>query len=75
MQIILTDIDLGKNIKKIRKKKGFTQEYIVTQMQLYGSSMSRNTLSNIETGRRNIKASDLRILKMVLGVSYDEFFV
>ena len=70
----MTDIDLGKNIQKIRKKNGFTHEYIVTQMQLYGSSMSHNTLSNIKTGRRNIKASDLRTLKIAFGVSYDKLF-
>lgn len=72
--MILTDINLGNNIQVIRIKKGFTQKYIVTQMQLYGSNISRSTLANIEAGRRNIKASDLRILKMVLDVSYDEFF-
>lgn len=40
---------------------------------LFGSNMSRSTLANIETGRRNIKATDLKLLKRVLDVSYDFF--
>lgn len=47
---------------------------VVERMQLSGSSMSRSTLANIEAGRRNIKASDLRTLKNVLHANYDDFF-
>lgn len=36
--------------------------------------MSRSTLANIESGKRNIKASDLRLLKELFDVDYDEFF-
>lgn len=51
-----------------------TQLDLIAKMQLYGSLMTRSTLANIETGRRNIKASDLRILKQILNVDYAEFF-
>lgn len=74
MQWILTDIPLGRNIQKIRTRRHLTQEEIVTRMQLRGSFISRSTLANIETGRRNIKASDLKLLKLILDVEYDEFF-
>ena len=47
---------------------------VVEKMQLIGSSISRSTYANIETGRRNIKASDLKALKEVLGVDYSDFF-
>ena len=30
--------------------------------------------ANIETGRRNIKASDLKIMKKLLDVPYENFF-
>lgn len=36
--------------------------------------MSRSTLANIEAGRRNIKASDLKTLKILFDVGYEEFF-
>lgn len=74
MQWILTDIPLGRNIQKARIRKNMTQEKIVAKMQLRGSTMSRSALANIETGRRNIKASDLKLLKLILDVDYDEFF-
>ncbi len=75
MQWILNDIPLGRNIQNIRIKRNMTQADAVAKLQLMGSSMSRSTLANIETGRRNIKASDLRLLKEVLDADYEEFFM
>ncbi len=72
MQWILNDIPLGRNIQNIRIKRNMTQADAVAKLQLMGSSMSRSTLANIETGRRNIKASDLRLLKEVLDADYEE---
>ncbi|MCM1083505.1 MAG: helix-turn-helix domain-containing protein [Clostridium sp.] len=74
MQWILADIPLGRNIQTIRMKKNMTQVEVVAQMQLMSSNMSRSTLANIETGRRNIKASDLKLLKTIFNVSYEELF-
>lgn len=74
MSWILNDISLGRNIQTIRMKKNMTQTDVVTRLQLLGSMMSRSTLANIETGRRNIKASDLKLLKEIFNVEYDEFF-
>lgn len=42
--------------------------------ELRKEDMSRSTLANIEAGNRNIKATDLKIIKELLGVSYQEFF-
>lgn len=74
MQWILQDVPLGRNIQNIRMQKNFTQQEVVEKLQLMGSSMSRSTLANIESGRRNIKASDLKLLKTILQVEYDCFF-
>lgn len=63
MQWILQDVPIGRNIQNIRMKKNMTQAEVVGQLQLMGSSMSRSTLANIESGRRNIKASDLKALQ------------
>jgi len=51
-----------------------TQIEVVEQLQLMGSMMSRSTLANIEAGRRNIKASDLKALQVLFDVEYSEFF-
>lgn len=75
MQWVLADIPIGRNIQTIRIRKNMTQIEVIAKMQLMGSIMSRSTLANIETGRRNIKASDLKALKVIFDVDYDEFFM
>lgn len=74
MQWILQDIPLGRNIQTVRMSKNMTQIEVVEQLQLMGSMMSRSTLANIEAGRRNIKASDLKALQVLFDVEYREFF-
>ena len=73
MQWILQDIPLGRNMQTIRMARNMTQMQVVEKMQLLGSSMSRSTYANIESGRRNIKASDLKALKTIFDVDYSEF--
>ncbi len=51
-----------------------TQMDVVAKLQLMGSNMSRSTLANIESGRRNIKVSDLKALKDLFQVEYGDFF-
>lgn len=74
MQWILQDIPIGRNIQTIRMEKGMTQMEVVEKIQLMGGTMSRSTLANIEVGRRNIKASDLKALKVILEAEFDDFF-
>lgn len=74
MQWILQDIPIGRNIQNIRMNKNMTQQEVISKLQLMGSIMSRSTLANIETGRRNIKASDLKALQIVFDVDYKDFF-
>ena len=74
MQYILTDLQLGHNIQTVRMNKGMTQEEVVAKLQLMGSRISRSTLAYIEVGRWNIKASDLKALRLLFDVEYEEFF-
>ena len=74
MQMILQDISLGNNIKTLRNARGYTQAKVVEKMQLMGSPISRRTYSHIESGKRNIKVSDLMTIKSVLDVEYDDIF-
>ncbi|MCD7750782.1 MAG: helix-turn-helix domain-containing protein [Lachnospiraceae bacterium] len=73
-QKIILDIPMGERIRELRIQKGMKQTDVITQMQLHGSMMSRSTLANIETCRRNIKASDLTIMKEVLDTDYESLF-
>lgn len=74
MRYLIQDIPIGQNIQRIRVKKNMTQMDVVAKLQLMGSNMSRSTLANIETGRRNIKVSDLVALKNLFQVEFEEFF-
>ena len=74
MQWILRDIPLGRNIQTVRMEKDMTQKEVIEKLELMGVLMSRSTLANIEAGRRNIKASDLKALKILFDVDYEEFF-
>lgn len=74
MHYLLLDIPIGRNIQNIRIKRNMTQSDVIAKIQLLGSTMSRSTLANIEVGRRNIKASDLKALKMIFNVDYSDFF-
>ena len=74
MQWILQDIPIGRNIQTIRMTKNMTQREVVEQLQLMGSNLSRSSLANLECGRRNIKASDLKALRVLFQVDFEEFF-
>lgn len=71
---VILDLPLGENIACLRKASGFKQFEVVAKMQLMGSSMTRTGYVKIERGARNIKVSDLIILRDIFNVSYDAFF-
>ena len=60
---------LGKNIARIRKSKAYSQD----KLQLE-SGLSRGTLSNIEAGKKDAKASTLAKIAEVLDVPVGKLF-
>ena len=58
---------LGERIRQLREVKGWQQDELAQKMDL-----SRETLSGIENGRRQIKAEELGRFADVLGVSSDQ---
>lgn len=58
---------LGKNIKKIRTKKGMSQGDICRALE-----MDRGYMSAIENGKKNITISQLERLAQAIGVSVDK---
>lgn len=74
MQWFIQDINMGENLRKLRKEYGFTQGQLVARLHLMGSDMSRSTYSKIETGARNIRISDFLALKLIYDVDYSVFF-
>ena len=67
-------IPIGKNIRNIRIKKGISQDELAARLCVMDYPISRSAISNIETGKRNIKLDYLKSLKIIFNVEYDEFF-
>jgi len=68
------EIKIGENIRSIRKSRGLGQKQLVSQLQLNGIVITRETLVKIERGIQHIQATQLRAIRDALGTSYDDLF-
>ena len=66
------DENIGRNISELRRKANLTQEELVAKMQVSGCDISRGTLAKIEAGIRHLYANELKSLKAVLNVEYED---
>ncbi len=65
---------IGNNLRKIREGRGFTQEYVATQLQLNGCDITRSALAKIEVGQRHLYPDEIILFKMILKTTYEEIF-
>lgn len=70
-QKIKQDIQIGINIRKIRKKRQLGQTDLVRLLQIEGCDMTRECLVKIERCVQHIQASQLQAIKKVLDTTYD----
>jgi len=68
------DLSIGKNLRKLRKQAGYTQDQIATKLQTAGYPISREIVSQMELGKYSIRVGVLVELKELYRVSYDDFF-
>ena len=66
---------VGANIKRLREKAGLTQENLAAKLQIEGCDITRSAVAKIEVGQRHIYPDELKALKEIFGISYDELFV
>ena len=66
---------LGQNIRKLRMKRKLSQEQISAQLQVRGCDITRSAFAKMEVGQRHIYPDELKIIKEILAVSFDELFV
>lgn len=74
MQKIRPDMDIGKNISRLRKQANLTQDNTVARLQVLGLEISKSTYAKIETNRMNIKISELIALCQIFNVNISDFF-
>lgn len=65
---------IGNNLRLIREKAGFTQEYVATKLQLSGCDITRSAVAKIEVGQRHLYPDEIILLKDILRTTYEEIF-
>ncbi len=65
------EIKVGNNIRSIRKKNKLTQEQLAAKLQVSGCDITRSALAKIEVGQRHLYIDELKALKEILNVSYE----
>ncbi|HEM1817407.1 TPA: helix-turn-helix transcriptional regulator, partial [Listeria monocytogenes] len=65
MQKIRPDMDIGKNIQRLRNNSKMTQDQVVAKMNIMGLNISKSTYAKLETNRMNIRVSELVALKII----------
>lgn len=65
---------VGKNVKKIREKRGWTQEQLVAKCNLNDWQISRSTLAKIESNVRRVTDIEVQKLSLALNVSVNDLF-
>lgn len=66
---------LGQNIRNIRDQHGMTQEQLSAKLQTLGCDITRSALAKMEVGQRHIYPDEIKKIKEILTVSYDDIFV
>ena len=65
-------INIGKNIRRIRKEKKISQKEMAEKMQLLRIPITRETYVKLERGIRNVGASELKAIKEILDTTYEQ---
>lgn len=69
-----TEKKIGKSLKMLREKHGFTQEYVATKLQLGGCDVTRSSVAKIEAGQRHVYPDEIIVLKNIFNCSYEDIF-
>ena len=65
---------IGKNIRKIRKRNNLTQDLLAAKLQVLGCDITRSAIAKIEVGQRHIYPDEIKSLREIFNVSYEEIF-
>ena len=65
---------MGGRIREFREKTGMTQEQLSARLQVNGCDITRSALAKIEVGQRHIYPDEIKLIKEILEVSFEEIF-
>lgn len=66
---------VGGNIRRLRESKSVTQEQLAARLQLGGCDITRSAVAKIEVGQRHIYIDEIKLIKEILEVSFDDLIV
>lgn len=66
---------IGKNLSTIRQSKGLTQEQLSAKLQIVGCDITRSALAKIEVGQRHLYPDEIKALRIVLEIRYEDLFI
>ncbi|MBQ7432303.1 MAG: helix-turn-helix transcriptional regulator [Lachnospiraceae bacterium] len=66
---------VGNRIRTIREASGMTQEQLSARLQVEGCDITRSALAKMEVGQRHIYLDEIKLLKEIFQVSFDELFL
>ena len=66
------DKRVGERVRRAREKKGLTQAQLAARLQVRGCDLTRSALAKIDAGQRHVYALEIKVLKEVLGVTFDD---
>ena len=66
---------LGRHLGNLRRERGLTQEQFVAKVQVTGCDMTRSALAKIEVGQRCLYPDELKAVKSVLDIAYEELLI
>ncbi len=65
---------IGYKIRAIREKTKMTQEELSARLQVRGCDITRSAIAKIEVGQRHIYPDEIRHIKEILCVNYEDLF-
>ena len=66
---------VGGRIRDLREKSGLTQEQLSAKLQVCGCDITRSALAKIEVGQRHLYPDEIKLLKEILDVSFDDILI
>ncbi len=63
---------IGENIKRLRQKNYLSQDELAAKLQIKGCDITRSAVAKIEVGQRHLYADEIRVLKRIFKVSYED---
>jgi transcriptional regulator with XRE-family HTH domain len=65
---------IGPQVRKLRSRKGWSQEFLAAKLQLRGWSISRDSVASLELQRRRVPDCEMLFLARVLAVRIEDLF-